>query len=321
MPFRLGHVARIGGLARYLATQQTYCQTNESANDYGKCYNTVLKAIFVQSDTSKYPRLPCENDGTCIRFTTTAFERTLDTIADYSGIGKQLILKKISSTSHSSYVLDARVHPFFGGLPLVIVDNQISTYYLLHKPFTLLQQTSPCVYSVIHNALYCYNRYTIPNGFVQEFQMDNTIMGQKISLEVYEDARNNIYYAYAVDTYYMYETSPIAIIPLDYNEYSKYQELRKIFGYNYNCVDQPGWNAHDMIRILSEIFPDRVWMVFDDSDLTLYTYGITLEQLPDWIIAKLNPASLMILKEPWDSSLVEMFISELNARNHVRSQE
>ena len=117
------------------------------------------------------------------------------------------------------------------------------------------------------------------------------------------------------------ESSPLAIIPLDYSkDYLTYQELRKTFAYSYNGVDQPGWNAQDIINILKEIFPDRVWMVYDDSDLTLYGYGITLEHLPDWLIAKLNPCSFKVLKEPCDLSLIEKFISELESRNHVRSQ-
>lgn len=321
MPFRFGFIHQLGGVPPYHVQNNTYCQTDTSASDYGRCYNvTGGRVVFVQTDTTNYPTLPCESDNICTRFTTTVAQRTLTTLADLTGVGKQLILKQVSATSHASVFHDGRTSAYLRGLILPTVDSHAVAYYLPSKQFLPFSTGSTCVYNPVYNATYCYNRYTITVGAVQEFWMDNNIMGQRITLSIYEDSRNNIYYAYFVQINYMHEASPIAIIPLDYDEYSKYQELRKVFGYNLNGIDQPGWNASDIIRILSEIFPDRVWMVFDDSDLTLYGYGITLEQVPAWLVSMLNPISFKILREPWDLSLVERFISELEARNYYVEQ-
>jgi hypothetical protein len=116
------------------------------------------------------------------------------------------------------------------------------------------------------------------------------------------------------------ESSPSAIIPLDYySEYVKYQELRQAFAYSYNGLDQPGWNADDMVRALKELFPDRAWAVFDDRTYTLYLYNLTPDFVPDWLVEKLVPISMKVLKQPADSSAPKAWLDELNRRNYNTS--
>jgi hypothetical protein len=68
---------------------------------------------------------------------------------------------------------------------------------------------------------------------------------------------------------------------LSYDEYVRYNELRKTIGYRYcdeqmlnyapeNCT-MIGLNADDMIRILKELFKDREWYVYDDDKNIIYS--------------------------------------------------
>jgi hypothetical protein len=116
------------------------------------------------------------------------------------------------------------------------------------------------------------------------------------------------------------ESSPTAIIPFDYyNEYIKYQELRQIFAYSYNGVDQFGWNTDDIIEVLKDLFPDKTWAVFDDKTYTLFLYNLTPDYVPDWLVNKLNPIAMKVLKRPSDSSIAKAWLDELNRRNAYNS--
>jgi hypothetical protein len=108
----------------------------------------------------------------------------------------------------------------------------------------------------------------------------------------------------------------LAVIPLDYDRnYVQYQELRNVFGYAVTGIDQPGWNADDMIRMLKELFQDRAWAVFDDRTYTLYLYNLTPDFVPDWLIERLTPVSMKVLQPPSDSSIAKAWLDELNRRN------
>jgi hypothetical protein len=112
------------------------------------------------------------------------------------------------------------------------------------------------------------------------------------------------------------ETSPFAVVPLNYEkEYLPYQELRNSFSYSYTGIDQPGWNTDDMIRVLKELFPDRAWAVFDDKTSILYLHNITIDFVPDWLVDKLSPVGIKVLKAPSDSSVAKAWLDELNRRN------
>ena len=126
----------------------------------------------------------------------------------------------------------------------------------------------------------------------------------------------NIYYALWAAAYFAEESSPLALIPLDYErEYVPYQELRSVFGYSINGIDQPGWNTNDIIQILRELFPDRAWAVFDDRTYTLFLYNLTIDYVPDWLINMLSPVSVKVLQSPSNSSIAQAWLNALNARN------
>jgi len=112
------------------------------------------------------------------------------------------------------------------------------------------------------------------------------------------------------------ESSPLAIIPLNYNkDYLRYQELRQVFSYSQNGVDQFGWNVQDMIKVLKDIYQDRAWAVFDDRQNILYLYNLNPDYIPDWLVERLAPVAMKVLKAPSDASVARYWLDELNRRN------
>jgi hypothetical protein len=313
MPFLTAYTPFNYGTATYVTSPSTYCQNNTSASDYGKCYNIVInKAIFVQTDTTTYPALPCETDGTCIRYTSTAGTRTLNTIFSYSG--KQAILQFFYARSHSNLTFVGRIL-YLLGLPIPIPSG-LSPAYLWFMPSYSYELTSWPIYDPVANYKAYLNPYTITAGNVNILRWQGNIFTTSATLTVHEANNNNIWYAADIIVSWAYEASPLAIIPLDYDsEYLPYQELRNVFGYAYTGVDQPGWNADDIIGILRELFPDRAWAVFDDKTYTLYLYNLTPDYVPDWLVEKLAPVSMKVLKPPSDSSAARAWLDELNRRN------
>ena len=112
------------------------------------------------------------------------------------------------------------------------------------------------------------------------------------------------------------ESSPMAIIPLDYNrDYLPYPELLTTFAYSHDGISQFGWNVQDMINVLKDIYQDRAWAVFDDQKSILYLYNLTLDYVPDFLVDKLSPVSIKVLKAPSNSLVAKAWLDELNRRN------
>jgi hypothetical protein len=142
------------------------------------------------------------------------------------------------------------------------------------------------------------------------------IFTSSLYISAHEGGLNNIWYAADLNVVWAYESSPLAVIPLDYDrDYVPYQELRNAFGYAATGVDQPGWNADDIIRVLRELFPNRAWAVFDDRQYVLYLYNLTPDYVPDWLIEKLVPVSMKVVKAPVNAAVAETWMDELNRRN------
>jgi hypothetical protein len=323
MPFLTARSGFNYGTAIYMTAPATYCQHNTSASDYGKCYNIILnKAIFVQTDTATYPTLPCENDGTCIRFTSTTGTRTLPppgsatgTATVFSYSGKQAILQFFHSRSHTNLNLVGRII-YLAGL-IVPVPSGLDPAYLWFLPSHNYELTSWPIYDPVTNYKAYQNPYTITVGNVNILRWQGNVFTTSATLMTYEGKYDNIWYASDVNVSWAYESSPLAIIPLDYDrEYLPYQELRNAFGYSYNGVDQPGWNADDIISVLKELLPDKAWAVFDDRTYTLYLYNLTPDFVPDWLVERLTPISMKVLKQPADSSASKAWLDELNRRNY-----
>jgi len=321
MPFNTGSAYNIYGidLANFLPTN-LYCQNNTAASDYGKCYNTVGKAIFVQTDTTTWPidpttgdSFPCAKDGTCIRYTYVANQRTLATVFNYSN--KQAIVHRMVLRTHTSLPGVSNPSPLrtFG----VGVYNAVQNfeYNFVSGVYTYEPVTYP-YYDPVFNYKIYYNPYSIPVGNVVVIRWMGNMFTTVLYFGVHEFGRDNIWYATIGQVYWFYESSPLAVIPLDYDkEWLPYQELRSAFGFSINGLDQPGWNADDIIRVLRELFPDRAWAVFDDRQYVLYLYNLTPDYVPDWLIEKLSPTAMKVLQPPADAAVAKAWIDLLNERN------
>jgi hypothetical protein len=316
MPFNIGIASLVHGL--HTADTNTYCQNDTAASDYGKCYNTTGKAVFVQTDTTTWPidpttgdSFPCAKDGTCTRYTTTTYQRTLATIFSYTG--KQAIVQYIYTKSHSVLGIAGRI-TYLQGHP--IPSHTYEGAYSFLFPVQVYEQTTYPIYDPVANWKAYLNPYTISIGRVFYLRWQGTLFTPILYLIAYENNYNNIWYASFVKVVYAYESSPLAVIPLDYDrDYVQYQELRSAFGFSINGVDQPGWNADDIVRVLKELFPDRAWAVFDDRQYVLYLYNLTPDYIPDWLIEKLSPTAMKVLKAPADATVAKAWLDLLNERN------
>jgi hypothetical protein len=310
------------GTAWWYSATSTYCQNNTSASDYGKCYGIAYgKAIFVQTDTTTWPidpstgsdSFPCAKDGTCIRYTTIVEVRSFGTVFSYSG--KQAIVQYFWSRSHAwaSQFIGNIVLPYVGMLIPTNNGNPGSLWFLPSHNYEI---SSWPVYDPVANFKAYLNPYTIPSGYVAVLRWYGSFFTPVLYLSAYERIQNNIWYAADVRIMYAYESSPLAIIPLDYDrDYMPYQELRSAFGYAATGVDQPGWNADDIIRVLRELFPDRAWAVFDDRQYVLYLYNLTPDYVPDWLVEKLTPTAMKVLQPPADVAVAKAWLDLLNERN------
>jgi len=312
MVFNVGIAQYYYGTALSPSTN-TYCQNNTSASDYGTCYNIQAgTAIFVQTDTTTYSTLPCQSNNTCTRYTNTAGFRTLGTVYSYSG--KQAILQHFWLRVHSSSTTPIIGNVMSVGTPMIRPDPNINSYWFLPNQF--YEQSSWPIYDPVTNLKVYFNPYTISLGTVVIIRWQGTLFATTINLQGIENNQNNIWYTFDSKIIWAYESSPLAIIPLDYNnDYAPYRELRNSFGYAYNGIDQPGWNAQDIITALQDIFPNRAWAVYDDAQKIMYLYNLTMDYVPDWLIDKLSPVGIKVLQSPSDSSTAQAWLNGLNAIN------
>ena len=291
-----------------------YCIDDTTSPDYGTCYVQAGLARFVQTDTVNYPvgSLPCERNNTCIRFTDTTWSRAVyNPLFDYGA--KQAIVTRFTFRTHGSLTRFISNISYLAGM--YVISTGYDFAYSIFFPSIQYEATGWPLYIPTINFKAYYNPYTIASGSVAVVEWSGTIFTPRLYVGVYEDNRNNIWYMASGLVLWSYESSPIAIIPLDYEEYVLYRELRNVFGYAYNGVDQPGWNADDIIRVLKELFPDRAWAVFNDRTYTLYLYNLTPEFVPDWLVDRLVPIAIKIIKRPSDPSVAKAWLDELNRRN------
>jgi hypothetical protein len=158
--------------------------------------------------------------------------------------------------------------------------------------------------------------YWKPYQYGTEYVVVAQYSGGFMKAQLYHCVGNNQWIIGVVGFLMSAESSPRAIIPLDYsNDYIPYRELRRAFAYSHDGISQFGWNAQDMISALKDIFPDRSWAVFDDNDQILYLYNLTLDYVPDWLINKLAPVGIKVLQPPSNLSTAQAWLNELNARN------
>jgi hypothetical protein len=313
MPFYEGFVDSSYGMT-WWALIGAYCQTDTSASDYGQCYlpAPVGTPLFAYSGSST---LPCQSSGTCTVVSDIPWDYII-TLKDNTSVGKQLIIYKTWVVANSN-VGDITDHTC-GQIAVRSSAMPENTWYpFMFKTVNFASRLGPSGYNVLDNSVCAYNVfYTPPVGKQIVSEWSGASLAMKIIIDINMRKQSNVYYAFYAAAYFAQELSPLAIIPLGYDkEWLPYQELRSAFGFSINGVDQPGWNADDIIRVLRELFPNRAWAVFDDRQYVLYLYNLTPDYVPDWLIEKLAPTAMKVLRPPADATVAKAWLDLLNERN------
>ena len=316
MPFYEGFVQVGYGIYRWFL--DTYCQTNTSASDYGKCYQShyppyVNPPFFTYTDTA----VPsCVNDGTCIGVLNPPWDYVI-TLKDNGSVGKQLILFK------TWVVVNTNFEPIYTaekcGAVMVktnVMDENI-WFPFIFRTVNYIGGAGINAYNPLDNSVCALNLfYKPPIGNEIILEWNGATLGMKIIIDINMVSKPNVYYAFYAAAYYAQEASPLAVIPLGYDkEWLPYQELRSAFGFSINGLDQPGWNADDIVRVLRELFPNRAWAVFDDRQYVLYLYNLSPDYVPDWLVEKLSPTAMKVLQPPADATVAKAWLDLLNERN------
>ena len=313
MPFT-GSYARFA-LGTWDSRVETYCQTNTSASDYGTCYDVFQKLYFVQKDTTTYPvdSLPCEQAGNCTRFTTLQWVYPF-TIVDNSSVNKQILLYFVRSKHHTNVITLNCGSFYIGTESIANPDNAFVADSYKSSVMSRLATGGKCdAYDPITNSIFNIANQTV--GYRINMEYYPNALGLKIIGGFFDAGKNNTFFATLAFIAYASEASPSLIMPIDYNEYLAYNELRKTVGWSFDGVNQLGWNASDIINIARELFPDRAWAVYDDNQNVLYLYNLTMDYVPDWLIEKLAPTAIKVLKAPADAAVAKAWLDLLNERN------
>lgn len=314
------------GIGSWNSVSSLRCVNDVSASDYGTCYNVDFgKAVFTVSDSflqNNVPTLcsggtctlPCESSGTCIRYKTLSHPRVLNTIIDLSSVGKQVVLYRFRSLTHASANFASINYEYVRGVLTVSLGGDI-----IYSPIT--KNVMCCIsgyeYDPVTNVLIKVNRYTIAGAKVFDVWWSGQLLNDILYSFVYEGYIDNIWYGGHIEVYYAYERSPILIMPLGYDDYLVYPELRSVVGYADNGVDQSGWNADDIIRVVQELFPDRPWLVYDDKTFTLYSNGLDIDdvlELGKYVDVVNEAVQLVVLNSNIPRKAVNDFINYYKQR-------
>jgi len=298
-------------------TLSAYCQTDTSASDYGQCYlpapvSAVGTPLFAYNGSST---LPCQSSGTCTVVSNIPWDYRI-ILKDNSSVGKQLIIYKTWVVANSNMgAIDDKKCGQIAVKSYTMPENL--WYPFMFKTANYASRLGPSGYNVLDNSVCAYNVfYTPPVGTQIVSEWSGASLAMKIIIDINMRNQSNVYYAFYAAVYFAQEASPLAIIPLDYDkEYVPYPELRKAVGFSMNGVDQPGWNADDIIRVLKELFPNRAWAVFDDRQYVLYLYNLTPDYVPDWLIEKLAPTAMKVIQPLADATVAKAWLDLLNERN------
>lgn len=293
----------------------TYCQTNPSASDYGKCYisaSGIGKPYYAYSATTP----ACISDNTCTGIPNPSWDYTI-TIKDNTSVNKQMVVYKFWTVSNSNGNNSAdRNRCGRATIKLNVMGENLWPGFMF-RTVNIVSGAGLNAYNPLDNSICAPNVFNTPTvGTQMVSEWSGAVLGMKIILDINLRNQSDVYYAIWAAAFFSEESSPLAIIPLDYDrEYIPYIELKNVIGYSVDAINQPGWNANDIIGVLKELFPDRAWAVFDDRTYTLYLYNLTPDYVPDWLVEKLAPISMKVLKPPSDSSVAEAWLDELNRRN------
>ncbi len=278
--------------------------------DFSSCSVYAGKAIAATSNTSA----GCVSQGTCTVVNPDC-NTCIATYLDLSSVGKTALNLYWALAFTSFHQLDIWRLVVDGMLDSLLLESGMFWEYTngVSSPGSFNPYASSMVYNI--------KQYTFTSGSSSVTMYWKTYRGFyngmfQVLQFVHCAGINNVFLGEMFFTYSR-EASPTAIIPLDYSEYLKYQELRKAFGYSYDGISQPGWNTLDIISALKELFPDKSWMVLDDRDSTLYLWNVNFSDVPDWLLQRLNPVAVKVLKAPSSMEPEKSLFAQLENRNYV----
>jgi len=333
MPFRFGAFVQSLGIGFWNPSMPTHCVNDISASNYGKCYFVEYgKAVFVVTDTflqNNVPSLcsggtctlPCESDGTCIRYTRFAGFRVFNIVFDGTSTGKQAVLYMFRTLSNSSVFVDDPER-IFGALAFTLIDSSWLGVPGSRRVIDFFSRGG--YYDPLNNVVLRINRYTVPYGTVVDLYWSGQVLTQFIQFGIHESDRINIWYAGFGVAHYAYEASPLLIMPLDYiDDYLVYPELRKTVAYAGNGVDQPGWNADDILRVVQELFPNRPWLVYDVDNAVAYSNGLDIDdvaELSKYVDVLGGTYMLYVLNTNIPRQKVQDFINFYRQQHEIQEQ-
>jgi len=322
MPFYEGFTQIGRGLFWWV--YDTYCQTDTSAASYGICYQSVEsvyigRPLFTYSGSS----VPaCVSNGTCIGIQNPPWDYVI-TLKDNTSVGKQLILYKTWTIVNTDTGCEGCTERCGRVATKTNTMDENLWFPFKLKTIPFLSGSAVNTYDPMNNSICAVNVfYNPPVGKQIISEWSGSVLAMKIITVINMRNEPNRYYALYSAAYYAQEGSPLVIMPIDYEkEYIVYKELRRAFGYSLNGVDQPGWNADDLIRILRELFHDRAWAVYDDRTYSLYLYNITPDLVPDWLIERIAPLEIKVIKRPSNIEVAKKWLNELNRRNGYNNEK
>ena len=197
----------------------TYCQTDTAASDYGKCYQRFRPPyanlpLFTYTGTAAPS---CVSDGTCIGVQNPPWEYII-TLKDNTSVGKQLVLYKTWVILNSNCSFEPNIR--CGRVTVKTNAMQENLWFpFIFKTANYASDASPNVYNPLDNSVCGLNVfYKPPVGYEVVTEWSGATLAMKIITYVHMANFANKYYAFYAAAYYAQETSPFAIIPLDYDK-------------------------------------------------------------------------------------------------------
>ena len=274
-------------------------------SDLSSCTVVFGKAI-VTTNSSTQPG--CVSQGTCIAVPSNC-ATVIDTY--YDG----------SSTNKSAFNIIWWYHigASFGGYPLFAISldgGGVDTFVTHSTPASIYALNLLGNLNIYIPLASLWIPYWKPYQYGTEYVVVAQYSGGFMKAQLTHCVGSNQWVIGVIGYLMSAESSPRAIIPLDYsNDYVPYRELRKAFAYSYDGKSQFGWNAHDIISALKDIYPNRSWAVFDDNEQILYLYNLTPDYVPDWLIQELTPIAMKVIQSPADVAVAKAWLDLLNERN------
>jgi len=258
---------------------------------------------------------PCYNAGTCIWLDRTS---RYDVVVYVMPSGKQGILTGVVGLYRSPFCRS--------DVGNIFDDDAWEGYIYVYGYYSpwYFGRGSDCFpyefYSPLNNTYFKMERDYY--GYISLYESHNRQLLFTNLVRTFRVFSTGDYWIGGDIMYISYEASPELIMPIDYSEYVLYKELRRVVGWSVSGRAQVGWNAEDILRVVQELFPDRPWLVYDDSTYTLYSNGLDIDDILELgkYVSVVNEAlEIRVLNDKIPKDKVRQFI-DFYKRQHATPQ-